>query len=334
MKKTITNYELQITNSKSQIFLLLAAYCLLLTFFYGCASSKKIEMPKTQTEAIEFNQRGVDAFEAGNYERALIAFQKSLKLNAGVDNQKGAAISLLNLGRVYLAIDRFDDAKSVLERAIKIGLNLNDRLIISEAYASLGRYYYLIGKNRDAIDILEKAVAIDSKEGYRTIGSKLNIMGTVYKDSNKPEEAEKIFNDALKANQGYGFVIDAADSFRGLGDISLQKGDYRKAGELYESALSIDKKSDKGVKISLDLFSLGVLSLKEGDTKLSLDFFLRAYAVDNSRGDNKGAVKTLEKIIEIYNELGDKNNLEMYSLERERLLKKEVPLQKEGERQQ
>ena len=76
------------------------------------------------------------------------------------------------------------------------------------------------------------------------------------------------------------------------------------------------------------------MSLKEGDIKLSLDFFLRAYAVDNSRGDNRRAVKTLEKIIEIYNELGDKNNLEMYSLERERLLQKEMPLQKEGEREQ
>ncbi|MBI3756183.1 MAG: tetratricopeptide repeat protein, partial [Deltaproteobacteria bacterium] len=314
----------------SFLFLLFTVYCSLVDVFTGCASSKRVELPKTHATAIELSQRGVEAFDAGNYDMALIAFQKSLQLNTSVDNQNGICINLLNLGRLYLAIGRFDDAKPVLERAVKIGFNLNDPLIISEAYATLGRYYYLTGNNKDAMDNLEKAVLIDSKEGYRTIGSKLNILGMVYKDSNRLEEAEKAFHDALKANQNYGLEAATADSFRGLGDVFLEKGDYKKAGESYKNALSIDKKSANSAKISLGLFSVGMSSLKENDAQIALDFFLRAYEVDSSRGDNKRALKTLDEIIGIYHELGDKNSMEKYLLERERLLQKETSLRKEG----
>ncbi|MBI5874597.1 MAG: tetratricopeptide repeat protein [Deltaproteobacteria bacterium] len=142
MLKAITNYELRITNLKSKIvnlkyrsLLLLTVYCSLFTVFYGCASAKKSELPDVQIEAIEYNQRGVNAVLAGNYDRAVIEFKRSLKLNTSIDNQNGVCANLLNLGRVYLAADRFDDARPVLEKALQLGLNINDQLMISEAYA-------------------------------------------------------------------------------------------------------------------------------------------------------------------------------------------------------
>ncbi|MBI3754897.1 MAG: tetratricopeptide repeat protein, partial [Deltaproteobacteria bacterium] len=187
----------------------------------------------------------------------MIEFKRSLKLNTSIDNQNGVCVNLLNLGRIYLAADRFDDARPVLERALQLGLNINDQLMLSEAYASLARYYYLTGKNNDAINISEKAAAIDRKQGYHTLGNRLNIMGLAYKESNRPEEAEKAFNDALAFSKEYARLADTADSFRGLGDIWSEKGDYKKAGELYENALSIDKKIGASSKISIDLSNLG-----------------------------------------------------------------------------
>lgn len=306
--------------------LLFTVYCSLFTVFYGCASAKKSELPNVQIEAIEYNQRGVNAVLAGNYDRAVIEFQRSLKLNTSIDNQNGVCINLLNLGRVYLAADRFDDARPVLERALQLGLNnLNDQLMLSEAYASLARYYYLTGNNNDAIDVSEKAAAIDRKQGYHTIGNRLNIMGLAYKESNRPEEAEKAFNEALALSKGYARPADTADSFRGLGDIWIERGDYQKAGELYENALSIDKKMGDSAKISIDLSNLGALNLKINDTKKALDFFIRAYEIDSSRGDDilffSGALKNLDKITEIYTRLGDKEGAAAYSLEKEKLLK-------------
>lgn len=305
------------------LFLLITIHSSLFTIFYGCASKKDIEMPSAQADAVVYNQRGVEAVEAGDYDRALIEFKRSLNLNSSIDNQKGVAIDYLNLGRLYLLIDRLDDAKGLFEEAVKIGSSISDRSILSETYVSIGRYYYLTGNSKDAMNILEKGLAIDRKEGYPTMGSKLNIVGMVYKDDERLEEAEKVFNDALKANKGYGRDADVADSFRGLGDIFLKKGDYKKARESYENALSMDKRIGSSGNISLDLSSLGILSLKEDNPKEALDFSLRAYAVDRSRGNNKRSLKDLDKIIEIYKGLRDKNNAEVYSLERERLLQKE-----------
>lgn len=306
------------------LFLLITIHFSLFTIFYGCASTKKdIERPRVQMDAAGYNQRGVEAVEAGDYNMALIEFKRSLNLNSSIDNQKGVAIDYLNLGRLYLLIDRLDDAKRSFEEAEKIGSNISDQSILSETYASIGRYYYLTGNSKDAMNILEKGLAIDRKEGYPTMGSKLNIVGMVYKDDERLEEAEKVLNDALKANRGYGRDADIADSFRGLGDIFLKKGDYKKARESYEDALSMDKRIGSSGKISLGLSSLGILSLKENDPKGALDFFLRAYAVDRSRGDNKRSLKDIDKIIEIYKGLGDKNNAEAYSMERDRFLQRE-----------
>ncbi|MBI5327204.1 MAG: tetratricopeptide repeat protein [Deltaproteobacteria bacterium] len=335
MQKEITNYELRITNLKSkivnlksQILLLLAVYCILLTVFTGCASTKKSELPKVQIEAVEYNQRGVDAVAAGSYDKALIEFQKSLRLNTSIDNQKGIAVNLLNLGRLYLLMNRFDDASVVFDRAIKTGSSLNDQIILSEGYASMGRYYYLTGNNKDAIDVLEKALNIDRKEGYHGIGSRLNIMGMLYMDSNRLEDAEKVFGEALKLNKDYGMEADTADSFRGLGDVSAKKEDYKKAMELYENALVIDKKSGRGAHIAIDLYALGNVSLKENAAEKALDFFLRAYAVNLSRGDVKMALKNLDIIIEIYTRSKDKNSVEIYSSEREKVLSKEMDYKK------
>src|SRR3989338_1043097 len=187
----VCSRQYAVGRNRQAMFLLLTVYCLLLTVLYGCASTKKSELPKVQIQAVEFNQRGVNAVESESYNKALIEFQKSLKLNTSIDNQNGVAVNLLNLGRLYLLVNRFDDAKVVFDKAINVGISLNDPLILSEGYASLGRHYYLTGNNEDALDILEKAVNIDRKQGYHTIGSKLNVMGMIFKDSNKLEDAEK-----------------------------------------------------------------------------------------------------------------------------------------------
>ena len=310
----------QVTSLVSGVWCLVTVF-LMSTVFFGCASAKKTELPAIQIEAIDSNQRGVLAVEAQKYDKALVEFQTALKLNTSVDNQKGIAINLLNLGRLYLLMERFDDAKTTFDKVVNIGIGLNNQFILSEGYASLGRYYYMTGNNKDAIDNMEKAAAIDRKQSYHTLGNRLNIMGMAYKADNKPEEAEKVFNDALKLNKGYDMEADIADSLRGLGDIWVEKGDYKKAGELYENALAIDKKLGLSAKISIDLSNLGILSLRENNTKKALDFFLRAYAVDSSRGNDKRTLKLLDKIMDIYTALGDKNSAEAYSLEKERLLK-------------
>lgn len=309
--------------------LLLAASCLLLTVLYGCASSKKIEMPKAQAKAIEFNQRGVNAVEAGDYERALVEFKKSLSLNTSIDNQKGMAVNFLNLGRAYLLTDRFYKAEMSLRRAMEIGAALNEQFLISEANASLGCYYDLMGNNKEAADYLESAVSIDRKEGHRTIGNRLNMLATIYKEDNRMEEAEKIFNDALKAGKSYGIERDVADSLRGLGDIALTKKDYKRARELYENALSINKKIGTSTRIYLDLFSLGKLSIAEGDNLKAVELFLRAYAVADNRGNYRLALKAVDKLIELFGVMGDEANSKTYSFKREHLLQKVRPLEEE-----
>ncbi len=288
----------------------------------GCASTNNVRIDRAREDAIGHNQKGVEAVEAGDYSSALVELKRSISLNSGIDNQRGVAVNYLNLGRLYLLLGMIDDGKIYFDRAVIIGSAINDQFILSEAYASLGRYFFLTGKSKEAIGILEKAIALDKDRGYQAIGAKLNIIGMIYIGDDRVEDAERVINTSLGISKGLKMEIDMADSYKVLGDIYLKKGNYKQARELYENALSLLKETVSTSRISVILYALGTLSFKENDIIGAREFFLRAYGVDWSRGDYKREIIDLDMIIEIYNKLGEKDNVDEYKRVRERLLER------------
>lgn len=289
---------------------------LIITLLSGCAAKQVSEFQQLKDEASRFNYWGVDSTANGEYERGLSFLQHALHLNLKADNQKGIAINLLNIGRLYLIANKPEDAREVFIKAKKIGEKIDDNLVVSEAYGSLARCYYQMGKYNEALDTVNKGIEFDKAKNPQALGNKLNILGMLYLRENKIKEADATLNEAL----GKGKDRDKAESMRLLGDIAITNNDLSKAKELNEKALEIDKRVAI-VKASEDIYNLGVISMKLKDYEAAADYFQRAYEIDNNRNNMTGVIKSLDKLIELSKLQKDDKAAAAYSKEKENILK-------------
>lgn len=295
------------------------SFCLV--FIVACASTKKATLPPAQEEALNLNQKGVELTEKGEMSRALAEFQMALKLNRSLDNRKGVAIALLNIGRIYLESERYADARVVLEEAVSISESIGERQLMAEGYATTGKYHYASGNDLKAVEFLEKAIELDRKEGHKEIGGRLNILGLVNLRKGKVKEAEDAFKEAISYNMKSGNHIEIANSYRGMGDIVEAKGELKEAEEMFQKALDSDKLAGSSRKIGIDLARLGGVGLKGKRYKEALDYFVRAYDVNLNSDDMDAAARDIDNIIKVYKETGETDKAAFYEVQKERLLR-------------
>jgi eukaryotic-like serine/threonine-protein kinase len=90
-----------------------------------------------------------DKLVLGAYEDSIPDSQKNLELTLGNSNSAG------NLFQAYMALNRFDDAKSVLDRGLTNGV----------APEALAWFYYQLGFIRNDADAMQKQVAVRTGKG-------------------------------------------------------------------------------------------------------------------------------------------------------------------------
>lgn len=297
----------------------MSSLCIL--FCSSCASNKGAELPLIYKEALYRNERGMQLSAEGDNIGAAQEFNRSLKINRSVDNMKGIAINLLNLGRVYLDEQLLDEARMALGEATAISESLDDRRLISESYASTAEYLFAAGEYQKSRVILVKAIEIDQKDGSKGIGGRLNLAGLIYIREGELARAESSFKNALSKNMGAEDVVEIATSYRGLAELLEKKGMLKEAKEYLEKALDNDKKSGVSHRIALDLNRLGELTLEMNDLNTALGYYLRSYDVNLNSGDKASAAVDLEIIAGIYKKIGDNEKWSFYENERAKLLK-------------
>lgn len=297
------------------------AYSTCLLLLVSCASTQTVQVPKVQEEAVARNERALDLNSRGKLQDAVTELTRALKINRAMDNRKGVVVNLLNIGRIYLTMGRFDDAKGVLEEAVSMSASIGDRLLMAEASATMGKYYYEKGDDNEAMKSLKDAVDTARSDGLKIIGASLNLTALIYMKSGRTKEAEDSFREGLSFNLKNTDYLETANSYRGIGDVLESKGESMAALEAFEKALDNDRMTGSSRKIALDLTRLGNLSLKGNRPNSALDYFLRAYDVDLNAGDKDAAVKDAANISKTYRKMGNEQKALFYDERRIELMK-------------
>lgn len=278
-----------------------------------------------QQGAKEHFEKGVAAFDAGNFDEAKKMFmlvaekspnnlQTQFNLGAVAEKQgdlKGAETryetahkldathkpTLLNLGKVYRLQDRFADAIALYEEALKDPANeydveLNNNLTVA----------YRLAKKFDRAEATARKVLSrtkDNADAYKNLS-------LIYFDQGNYRLAEFISANARK--------LDAKDPgvYNNLGLISLKLDDRRLALGQFQKAVTLDK------DFAPSLFNMGAIALSYRDyanAEKSLqraseleptsyeNFLAYAYALDGQKGrDPKKGVKAgevFEKVLSL-----------------------------------
>jgi Tfp pilus assembly protein PilF len=144
-------------------------------------------------------------------------------MTRSLDVQKQNPICLNNLGIVYKALGKLEDAKNFFKLAIQQNESLAD------AYNNLAAIYQEQGLLKDAEIVYKKALQLNP-ENVLTYTN----LGTVYLIQDKYQQARESNETALQLNP------DFAIAHNNLGAIFQAEGQFEKAKDCYTQALQLD----------------------------------------------------------------------------------------------
>jgi len=195
----------------------------------------------------EAHLKTADAFEAKSdasnaivyYEKAALEFQK----NGNTER----AIDLYNqIGTMLNRQDKYDQAKSFLEKALAIGRAAKDpeSLAIATTYITLGVTYGAEDQFDQSLIFHHKALSIRLRklgENSAEVATSYGNIGNIYfrkKDYAKAIAAHRRA-ERIRAKVFGKKSVEIAESYRGLGNAYREKKDYRTSLSYFEKALTI-----------------------------------------------------------------------------------------------
>lgn len=209
--------EFRVENLKFQFELEGKIYSAVIHLFPFISQSK-------EELAVEFYDEAVEVFQAGDNERALELFKKSIKFNPTYED------AYESLGVLYGRLGHFDKAIELMEKLKE----LNPKCMM--ALTNLSLYHMKQGD-------------IETAEKFKSDATLLNfqLLGDEADQKRKAEEVEaKRLAERDKREQMFMQVLDIdpvdAMANNGLGEIAFEKANYMDAKDYFTKALEGDQK--------------------------------------------------------------------------------------------
>ncbi len=235
--------------------------------------------------------------ERGDYQEALKCYEDALGIQTKIGEKSGLAISLLHIGKVHQDIRNIEEAMAYHRQALSVIERVEMKTEKTEALTMIGMDFHLSGEDGKALEHLKAASGIVAEFGTR--------------------EAEPALLEAL-------------------GEVSLSRGDLRKANEYCEQLLRMAEDEDlkKYLAVSRKLKAEILLSkmtsrtrakvLKEAEVQLeqALAFARRTgalpllwriqvslgrlYSTWSREGDQRKALEQFSKAKEVIEEIASR----------------------------
>jgi adenylate cyclase len=268
------------------------------------AFGMKMNYPKGQ--AIGLNIKGVSKHLKGDYPKALDYYSQSLKINKQLDDQKGIASSLINIGSIYSNQGDNPKALDYYSQSLKIFKQLDDQKGIANSINNIGNIYFDQGDYSKALDYFSQSLKIFKQLGdQKGIAMSLGNIGLIYSNQGDYSKALDYYSQSLKINEQLGDQKGIASSLNNIGSIYSKQGDYPQALDHYSQSLKIKEQlgDQRGIAYSLNNF--GSIYSKQGDYPKALDYYSQSLKIFKQLGDQRGIALSLNNIGGIYSKQGD-----------------------------
>ncbi len=274
------------------------------------ASSCSTAPPKSDTvtlvkqQAASAAESGEQYFHQGRYDLALQFFSQALDANASVDNVDGVIRSRISIAQVYLAQEQNDAAEDMLSRAREQARGRSLPLFVDSSI-SLGELYLRKGEPSKALAIFNETLdAAGTRMTPRQKGVLFHDIGAAWKASGDMRQALDWLSRSLKSDLANKLLEEAAADYYMIASVHSKQGDFPGARQNALLALALDKQVENPIGIAEDLYGLGLIESKSGDTAAAYDYFQRAYGVYTTLGAKGGIQKSLTALISIAESLG------------------------------
>jgi len=236
---------------------------------------------------------GTVQFDSADYTGAEKGLQEALALQTARDGQSTdseVATTYNNLGEVYQALGRFQDAEANMQRSLQLReASGSDDLEVASSLNNLGGLKKTLGDYEHAEKLYLRALGIrQSKLGAQSLDAATvrSNLGSLYDAKGEYVKAEKEFTEVLAIRKKlvgeHHFLV--ARSLSNLGAVYQDEQKYQKALELYQQALVIreDLLGPMHPDVAVVLNNMGWLFREEGDYTRAEPLLTRALSIWNA----------------------------------------------------
>jgi tetratricopeptide (TPR) repeat protein len=224
-----------------------------------------------------------DAAAAENY------YISSLRINEDVADVVGRAHIYSNLGSLYIAQGRYDEARS----ALNDGLELIQRPDIEERdklslYANSGHLYAKQGRWQEADEMTKVALKIAQRIRLPYDEAKLTYnLGLHQARQGKLDSARPLYLLALQVGTQYGFWQVEELAQTALGRLYHQIGDYDQAIGSFERVAEIQEGLDDKAKLAGIYFDIGTFYSHKEDYEAVARYYVKGLRLlEHIKGDD------------------------------------------------
>jgi tetratricopeptide (TPR) repeat protein len=220
----------------------------------------------------------------GDFEAALGAFERMLRLSWVAASKTKAAVAFNKMGRVWRRKGDLKLALEYLERGHELFRAANDQRGIAGSLDDIGKTFQMLGRYDEAHAKITEALARRGKYGdKRAIATSLSRLGDVQSDRGQYESATNCHQEALELRREAGDRWGIVVSQNNLAALSFELGDYPSARAGWLEALP-DAESIGALPLcALILSNLGELAIVENK-------------LDEARSRLENALEIIEEI--------------------------------------
>ena len=168
--------------------------------------------------------------ELEQFDRAILNFQESLRLEEELGNVRGMAINHQNIGECLEAQGKLNEALQSFRIALAYDEEIASNSGIAICKNSIARIYIKQDKSQDALNILEPTLVIsENTDDKNIISAVLMNLGWALMQQGRFAEAEEKLTAALEMSIQYQLTRSMSENYSLLAQLEEKRGQYKKA---------------------------------------------------------------------------------------------------------
>src|SRR5689334_15305120 len=214
------------------------------------------------------------------------------------------------LSRVYRTISEYPIARDYAQHALESFRQSGEWRGLAESYFGVGVADIQEGHYEDGLENLSQALKLigDHPAAYVLGRTYANMAGACW-FLKRPQEGIDYLKKAITYYERTDHKTNAADGYNNLGINLILIGQWDRAQEALERALSLATEVDeRGGKVPMILDSLGELHMLRGDLDPAKDYLSRAVALATENGNKWYAAQALRTFGRCYIAIDDPEN--------------------------
>jgi tetratricopeptide (TPR) repeat protein len=255
--------------------------------------------------ATAYNVEGNVYYFSSDYKSANSCYYKALKLYQEINDFKGIANAISNIGLMASTQGNYARAYEYYMKALRIREVINDEAGLASSYNNLGICLGHQGNYSTSLEYHFKSLAMSEKRGDKfAVTTSLTNIGAIYSNQKNYKKALEYYQRCLPLLQEIGNKLGLANVYNNLGIIAENDKEFASSIGYYQKALELRQQIGDQYGVAFSFNNIGTVYAEERNYSAALQYNMKALEIRKNIQDSLGIALSLYGMSTCYLKLG------------------------------